>query len=379
MHHVTELALFGSLRSKITVSSKHSHLHQLLKLYLSSPQSFTPAPDESQGVSFSSIQSTSRDLVTHCLSTSLLFEHDPGEVDIWIDSLPKLRGHSSASVGEAATTSPLVGAPEACLAFFDECVLRCLKTPYRYIEENLAILPTYSPSELPSPIFITLLEQLAARTRTNLLPPSTTLEICTYIRRLLLGFLGKQPDVRYMQEMTRKLEVILESSKPGSAEESVNIWAACRTQVALLNQTILVFSSPLQVTPVATAPAVRSFLAQVEGRSIRTLVPLRLLLHLLTRVLTPANAVAQAKEEAFELVDWLQLNALPIQLDDLIRFANLINQRYPPALEGFFWHLHPEWGYLWEIQSRSPFENWCLPSMLSLGPLAELAIRQVDI
>ena len=65
---------------------------------------------------------------------------------------------------------------EVLLTFLDDSIRRCLKTPYKYLEDSLHFVPSssgepISPKEAPSPLLVTLLEQLAAKVKAKLLSP----------------------------------------------------------------------------------------------------------------------------------------------------------------------------------------------------------------
>lgn len=84
------------------------------------------------------------------LGGSALFAHDPAELHAWLAALPR---------NDAAVPS--------VLNFWDECMQRCLKTPYRYAERARALvaqtLPNAPEEACPSPLLMVLMEQAAIR------------------------------------------------------------------------------------------------------------------------------------------------------------------------------------------------------------------------
>lgn len=137
-------------------------------------------------------------LAQELLSRSVLFEHDPREVSIWLDALPCYM--SRASNASAPDGTPLTDEFKGVLSFLDDCILRCQKTPYRYLEEVLAMSFGTDPSarvppSAPSPLLATILEQLGTKIAKNLISSSDTLAIITYMRKVLVGLVGKQPSV----------------------------------------------------------------------------------------------------------------------------------------------------------------------------------------
>lgn len=113
------------------------------------------------------------------LSTSLLFPHDPDEVQIWLSILPLTKRASDA---HAADGTSLPDEGEIMVNLLDECIQRCLKTPYRYLEE-LDVLREAAEGQqqgigddaqgVCGPLLMTLLEQLSAKINGQHLAPGT--------------------------------------------------------------------------------------------------------------------------------------------------------------------------------------------------------------
>lgn len=145
-----------------------TNLHILFTLYSTTPSS--------------SIRIAIRSLLQSSLGTSVLFQHDPEELGLWLDSLPCHIQDSPVDDFKDDAGSGLIG-------FLDECAQRCFKTPYKYIEDLQQLRgkpPTFSenqdvdmvtstgttvevdesslllthPETYPSPLLVTLLSQL---------------------------------------------------------------------------------------------------------------------------------------------------------------------------------------------------------------------------
>jgi len=119
--------------------------------------------------------------------------------------------------GSTSIEPSLSAENEILLTFLDDSIRRCLKTPYKYLEDSLHFVasPTgepISPKEAPSPLLVTLLEQLAAKVKGKLLTPKEVAPIAAYIRRLAFGLVGKQRDLAYGEEVARRLDESLEKS-----------------------------------------------------------------------------------------------------------------------------------------------------------------------
>ncbi|KAJ3881336.1 hypothetical protein F5051DRAFT_476344, partial [Lentinula edodes] len=109
-------------------------------------------------------------LLEQVLAQSLLFRHNEGvdsryrggaeeEVRVWLAALADTTGFDEA---------------DTIVTFLDECVQRCTRTPERYLDAleevrdaNISNIPRWSedttPGVLPSPLLMTLLEQLGHR------------------------------------------------------------------------------------------------------------------------------------------------------------------------------------------------------------------------
>lgn len=111
------------------------------------------------------LETTSKQIVASAMSSSMLFEHDTTEWQAWEFSLD--------------------GSEPVVCNFMDECLQRCLKTPYRYIEIGRKLTSSSSSKEgnndaaegnwsggdgLPaSPLLFTMLEQYSIRLKKGLL------------------------------------------------------------------------------------------------------------------------------------------------------------------------------------------------------------------
>ncbi|KAI5834791.1 hypothetical protein K523DRAFT_368872 [Schizophyllum commune Tattone D] len=102
-----------------------------------------------------------RDLTCHLLAKSVLFQDTPNEPALWLACLP-------AQVAEL----------DSAVSFLDDCVQRCLKTPYRYMDDLRALAPADAADELPSPLLATVLEQAKHK--------APTAALAVFVRRLLL-------------------------------------------------------------------------------------------------------------------------------------------------------------------------------------------------
>ncbi|KAG0202965.1 hypothetical protein BGX28_004598 [Mortierella sp. GBA30] len=129
--HLLELLLeLNDFRwSNKSLDGTSSHLSKLLTLYLTTAHSH--------------IKALTRRLISKLLGESILFQHDPSEADLWIEAIPT-NNYSQPQLTPEQTSF---------MHFFDDCVARCLRTPYKYVDQSTAIVKT--------------LQDLAAEPRTH--------------------------------------------------------------------------------------------------------------------------------------------------------------------------------------------------------------------
>ncbi|KAG6810207.1 hypothetical protein H0H92_012898 [Tricholoma furcatifolium] len=103
--------------------------------------------------------------------------------------------------------APLTDEGDGVITFLDDCVLRCLKTLYRYIEdldalENLRDGPSQRRTErvepLPNPLLVmTVLGQLKIKVSKKIVSGSDVLALASFVRKLM-RLSSKQQDLRFL-------------------------------------------------------------------------------------------------------------------------------------------------------------------------------------
>lgn len=161
--------------------SQYTYLYHILQLHLSTRNAVTRAMTTT--------------LLERLLHPSLLFEHDPAELSIWLDAMPQI----ADGYGAMFTAQQVY-----LLSFIDECVRRCTKTAHRYIEEGAAVTEL-SPREAASPLLMTMVEQLRAKLLGMHIATEAAAVVANYLRRVLVGLLSKQPDTRFVEAITARL------------------------------------------------------------------------------------------------------------------------------------------------------------------------------
>lgn len=112
----------------------------------------------------------SRDLIKSFMTSTILFDHNTEEWDIWQFAL------------DTST--------EEELDFFEECAQRCLKTPYRYIEASRRLACEADQTLSASPVLTTMMEQ--------------------YLVRMQNGLFGQSPiKVAFLRFLTRLFPLLL--------------------------------------------------------------------------------------------------------------------------------------------------------------------------
>jgi nucleolar pre-ribosomal-associated protein 1 len=246
--------------SKLTTTGTRSYINILLGAYVS--------------ISVIAVRDVIGALLRRLLSESILFEHDPEEVYIWLSSLPI--GTPPKGTG-APDETPLLDEQTAVISFLDDCIQLGLKMPYGYIEE-VTVLSRGSTvnneyqdgGNTPSPLLATVMEQVFARVSANLLRPLDVLAIVSFVRKLLVRLSGKQGSIVLLVQLSERL-----SSLPfddGLTEEhAIARRAVMREIITLKNYLLLLrdpnaFTSPLG----SSSPSVTDYLDRIENMTIRT-------------------------------------------------------------------------------------------------------------
>lgn len=248
--------------------SKHSNFHVLLKAYIT-----TPVP---------AVRTAIVALLRHILAPGVLFQHDPDEISLWLDSLPLTRRAPGAQTPDGA---PLTDEGDSVIPFLDECVQRCVKTPYKYVEELQAVYTAHDPvsssmnvdtddaqqhaasigqrpEAFPSPLLATVIEQLGAKLRAKLLSFSDTLALLSFVRKLLLRMASKSTNLVLCKAFSEKVAALVEGQALFAQHATRE--AAVRREVVLLTTSITQLQTPATVSDQNTTGGVQDYLTRVE-------------------------------------------------------------------------------------------------------------------
>jgi nucleolar pre-ribosomal-associated protein 1 len=216
------------------------------------------------------VREVTSDLLTQILSSSILFSHDLSELDLWLSALPSTRRGANATAPDG---TPLTDESSGVLVFLDDCIQRCLKTPYRYLEGIIAFFDDkihlndksftrHDPGISPSPLLMTVLEQLRAKIIAGLLSPSDALAVATFVRKLVCGLTTKMRDLQRIWAIGLEVEDILSMS--AVAPESTIMRGAIKREADLLSHVLRFIQNPSPQSTSSTSPVVQEFLTQVE-------------------------------------------------------------------------------------------------------------------
>lgn len=209
----------------------------------------------------------------HIFSGSILFEHDPEEVHLWLSSLP-IGARPLDAEGPDGTL--LFNERAAVVNFLDDCVQLCLKAPYGYIEElsnfnsETVSASGYQPGgNAPSPLLATVIGQILSKITTSF-SPSDTLAIVSFARRLIVRLASKTEGLGLMVRLSEKLV----SLPVGEILEENHVVAkAVAHEITILKNYLTLLDDPAAPMPVLerpSSPAVADFLDRVENASLRT-------------------------------------------------------------------------------------------------------------
>ncbi|KAI1792498.1 ribosome 60S biogenesis N-terminal-domain-containing protein [Ganoderma leucocontextum] len=304
------------------LGSKHSNFHILLKAYVTTP---TPA-----------IRTAIVALLRHILAPGVLFQHDADEIALWLDSLPFTQRAAGAQAPDGA---PLTDEGDSVIPFLDDCVQRCVKTPYKYVEEMQAMYASTRPSgpdvslsigqrpdTFPSPLLAAVVEQLGAKLKGKLLSPSDALALFSFMRKLLLRIVSKSADLALPQAFVAKIAMLVEDQ---FFPEFSAMKEAIDREVALLVSSMGQLRNPLAAPCQNTSPAVQAFLERVE------------------QLPEPDSGIAW-QVAAYELVDWLRLIGPSLHVSELRRLIAAVERFHKPALRELFQYLDPQSVSFWD-------------------------------
>jgi nucleolar pre-ribosomal-associated protein 1 len=179
------------------------------------------------------IQSGLASLIRRQLGDTLLFQHEPEEANLWLrailDTCPSVRA-AGVDADERQQTF---------LSFVDECVQRCLKTPYRYLDDWAALVASAdvdaeaATQERVSPLLAAVLEQLDAKVTGKLLAPTDVLGVAAFLRRLVFTLATARFDLVPLVVCAQRLETMLSANRLSTASPLVD--AAARREGRILS------------------------------------------------------------------------------------------------------------------------------------------------
>ncbi|KEP52900.1 ribosome 60S biogenesis amino-terminal protein [Rhizoctonia solani 123E] len=212
--------------------SQHTHMYRLLALHL-----FTPYPP---------LRTASSALITRLFGTSVLFEHDPKEVAAWIESLPRHKHTTSPNAEDDITIF---------LAFFDDVLSRCIKTPYKYLEQGKQLYASSNDiARMPSPLLMATLEQLRHK---PMEPPSRRI-VALFLTRLVKLLVGKM-EVRDARAVSGYMRDVF--TKEGEASLGLEVISGLE---AFLDDLVLV-EGRMDVDGAMPTPVAIQFVKEVES------------------------------------------------------------------------------------------------------------------
>ncbi|KAI0687369.1 ribosome 60S biogenesis N-terminal-domain-containing protein, partial [Cerioporus squamosus] len=301
--------------------SKHGNFYILLKAYI-----VTSVP---------AVRSAIVALLRHILAPGVLFQHDPDEITLWLDALPLTQRSPAA---KAPDGTPLTDEGDSVISFLDDCVQRCVKTPYKYVEELQALYSTTTtdgdasaigarPEAFPSPLLATVIEQLGAKLRGRLLTPSDALALFTFVRKLVVLLVGKTSDLALISALVKRINGLVGDATTLFAERTI-VEAALTREVALLASSSEQLLSPIAPKSLSSTPDAEEYVTALQE-------------------LFESSGRSQ-RDRAYEVVDWLRLKGQDLSTADVTRLLESLERLYKPALKEFCQYLNPREVSLWE-------------------------------
>ncbi|TFK53356.1 hypothetical protein OE88DRAFT_1696250 [Heliocybe sulcata] len=313
------------------LDSSHSYLYALLRTYVKSD--------------IAPVHRMIESLLRNILSQSIMFQDSPDEVYLWLSSLPTTRRKPGTAAPDGAS---LTDEGEGVIVFLDDCVQRCMKVPYNYLEETDNILGTSKDelggqTQVISILVAAVLEQLAAKMDAGILSASDTLAIATFIRKLCFKVATTLEDAGLLHPVAQRVDAVLAIDRLD--DEYPVMSQAVRREVSMLFASLERLKGATSTgmhEQVESDLDVREFLEHVENMPI------------------PPSEIAR-QGTAYELVDWIRLLQDRLSPDDVAMLVRGMKRLYPRALRDLCQHLHPDDSVLW---NGSSIEQW-VPDIMS--------------
>ncbi|PPR04905.1 hypothetical protein CVT24_007149 [Panaeolus cyanescens] len=275
--------------------------------------------------SIPAIRQTFTNLLRHILSQSIMFQEDRNEPQHWLNALPLNR---SALPQQLPGQISLRGEVTPLITFLDDCVQRCLKTPYRYIESLHAFAIASHPVKdqvdrldmLPSPLLMTFVEQLEAKINNKTLTLVDVMSLASYLRKLVFYLTGKTSTLYFLAALARKVDEVLSEVKLVDLHgEEVTMVQAVRGQVAMLHRLVAFTPRPHLVHPTPNE-----------------------LLELLTQAEHFSSESDNSSSLAYEIIDWIRLHGGTAGSEGTSRVIQTLQTLYPQSLNVLLEELDPQ-------------------------------------
>ncbi|KAJ7095895.1 ribosome 60S biogenesis N-terminal-domain-containing protein [Mycena belliarum] len=301
-----------------TASSGKSHLHVLLGAFAACEN---PA-----------LRTTLKLLLVDLLSESIIFQQNQEEPVLWLSALPFTRRTYNDRY-ELSEGISLAEEAEIVIAFLDDCIQRCLKTPYRYIEDMQSLYRSETEQlgdELPGPLIVVVLEQLGAKMASkHTLLPSTVLALARFLRQLLLQLSGMQHGLTliFQRQIANNIAEMLALEDVFS--NCPAIFEAIRREVEIIRSCLPPTHTRRSASPERSSPSrIEEFLNKIGGQPI------------------PGDKV-KCTTAALEVVDAVRLYGAR-STNEIRASAEIVTRLYPPALKALAESLDPDQKLLWD-------------------------------
>jgi nucleolar pre-ribosomal-associated protein 1 len=168
-------------------------------------------------------------LIQRQLGETLLFQHRPEEVKVWLSALDLVSRIRFPSVTDYDNDS--------LITFVDDCVQRCLKTPYRYLDEWEHLMTSAKTNTLQSttqcsPLLMTVLEQIHAKIAGSHLSPSAVMTVTCFIREVVFALATANFDLAPLKECAQRVEKSVSMLSPSSLDSGLA--AATKREIDIL-------------------------------------------------------------------------------------------------------------------------------------------------
>lgn len=195
----------------------------------------------------------------------------------------------------------------------------------------------------PSPLIMTLGEQVDAKIKAGLLSPSDVLAVTSFVRKLVFRLSGQVHDLSVLEAVVAWVDRILAEDRLWPSKYPA-MTSAVRREVRAMHMVL----KPVQIdVPMMLNGDVQGYLDEAERLPVGTLNSFKLRQFVYLQI-TSADKIRDRIHIAHSIIDRLRFTQQPLSLADAKRLVLAVQTHWAPALQDLAQYFFPRSGHLWE-------------------------------